>query len=220
MRAVTPADRRDVMNKIRDYGDEGWQVEGGERRMRPVMAGIDIGWLPDEIVAWVQGEPKWKAVRGVGDDEIKANTGGSEKTLPDQLRRTKSIQVRKPPGWRVYWHKIDGHHFRRAAHAALLRDPDQPASGMLPRGLKANEAIILHLCGELWTEGKDGKPSYWREARKRHDLLDCLVYALALGLLHLYAPERRDDGAPKNIATDTATTSEKPDDWAGATDIW
>ena len=194
VRAVTPADRADTLNLIRDKADRGWQVEGGESRMRPVMRGVDIGWLTDEISAWVQGEPSWKAVRGVGEDEAKHVTGGHEKNLPEEIKRTKSIVVRRPPGWRVYWHKVDGHHFRRSAHAALMRDPDAQASGQLPRGLKSNDMLLLHLSGEVWKDDKPGKPGYWFELRKRHDLLDCLIYALALALLHRYAPERRDDG--------------------------
>lgn len=194
VRSPTPSDRIATLCLIRDLADTGWQVEGGDRRMRPVMRGVDIGYLTDEIVSWVQGEPAWKAVRGVGEDEAKHVTGGVEKTLPEEIRRTKALIVRKPPGWRVYWYKVDGHHFRRAAHAALLRDSDAMASGMLPRGLKKADMICLHLSGEVWKDDKPGKPGYWFMARKRHDLLDCLIYNLGLALLHRYAPERRDDG--------------------------
>lgn len=194
LRSPTPTDRVATLCLIRDLADTGWQVQGGDRRMRPVMRGVDIGYLTDEIVSWVQGEPAWKAVRGVGEDEAKHVLGGIEKTLPEEIRRTKALVVRKPPGWRVYWHKVDGHHFRRAAHAALLRDSDAIASGMLPRGLKKADMLCLHLSGEVWKDDKPGKPGYWFMARKRHDLLDCLIYALALALLHRYMPDRRDDG--------------------------
>ncbi len=68
---------------------------------------------------------------------------------------------------------------------------------MVPRGLKANDALLLHLSGEVWDEGKEGKAGYWREVRKRHDWLDCLIYALALALLHRHAPDRRDDDPEK-----------------------
>lgn len=192
-RAPTPADRRRVLNVIRDLASAGWQVEGTDQRMSPVQRGVDGGYLPEELASWIQGEPAWKFLRGVGKDEVKHAAGGHEKRLPAEIRATKALQAVKPPGWRVYWWKIDGHHFRRGAHAALLRDPDQPASGMVPRGLKANDALLLHLSGEVWDEGKEGKAGYWREARKRHDWLDCLVYALALALLHRHAPDRRDE---------------------------
>jgi phage terminase large subunit GpA-like protein len=190
-RAPTPADRRRVLDSVRDMANSGWQVEGGESRMYPVQCGVDGGYLPDEIAAWVQGEPSWKFLRGVGHDDLKYSSGGFEKTLPHAIRAMKVLQAVKPPGWRIFWWKIDGHHFRRAAHAALLRDADQPASGLVPRGLKNNESLLLHLSGEVWDEGKEGKAGYWREVRKRHDLLDCLVYGLALALLHRHAPDRR-----------------------------
>jgi phage terminase large subunit GpA-like protein len=192
LRAPTPADRIQVMNKIRDLAALGWQIEGTEDRMVPVSRGVDIGWNTDEVASWVQGNPTWKAVRGVGEDEAKHITGGIERTLPPALMRTKSIIIRRPPGWRIYWHKVDGGQFRRNAHAALLRSPDQPASGMVPHGLKASDALLLHLTGEVWTE-PEGKPGYWREVRRRHDYLDCLVYALALALLHRHMPDARGE---------------------------
>lgn len=195
VRGITPADRTATLNLIRDLADAGWQVEGGELRMRPVMRGVDIGWETDFLASWVQGEPSWKAIRGVGHDEAKHVTGGIERPLPPEITRTKAIVVRRPPGWRIFWHRVDGHFFRRAAHAALLRDADAPASGMLPRGVRPNEMLCLHLSGEVWKDDKPGKPGYWFEVRKRHDLLDCLIYANALALLHRYAPERRDDGS-------------------------
>lgn len=192
-RAPTPEDRRRVLGLIRDLANEGWPVEGGESRLHPVQRGVDGGYLPDELAAWVQGEPAWKFLRGVGQDNLKHAAGGAEKTLPAEIRATRALQAVRPPGWRIYWWKIDGHHFRKLAHAALLRHADQPASGLVPRGLKANDALLLHLSGEVWEEGEPGKKAYWREVRKRHDWLDCLVYNLALALLHRHAPDRRDE---------------------------
>lgn len=165
--------------------------------MRPVQRGIDVGYLPDEIISWAQGNPIWKAVRGVGRDEVKDQSANSvEKTLPPEIRATKALRAVRPSGWKVFWYKVDGPHFRHSAHGALLRDADQVGSGMLPRGQKSNTDIVLHLAGEIWTEPKEGETfkAYWREVRQRHDYLDCLVYALALALLHRYAPDRRDDG--------------------------
>ena len=196
-RAPTKADRIRVLDRVRDMADHGWQIEGGDQRMRPVQRGVDIGYLTADIIAWIQGNPSWKAVRGVGQDEVSdAASGGTEKPLPPEIRATKALRAVRPPGWRLFWWKVDGHVFRRAAHAALMRTADQPGSGMVPAGLKSNTDLLLHLTGEIWTEpeeGARGKP-YWREVRKRHDYLDCLVYALALALLHRYLPDRRDDG--------------------------
>jgi phage terminase large subunit GpA-like protein len=202
LREPTPVDRVKVFDLIRDKANEGWQVEGGERRMRPVQRGVDCGYLPSEVVGWVQGNPDWKAVRGVGHDEIKHQSGGHEKYLPEEIRQTKALQAVKPPGWRVYWWRVDGDRFRRSGQASLMRDADQVASGMLPRGLKANDAIVLHLSALQWvtpTEddrksgSKKGLAPYWFEKRVRHDWGDCLDYNLALALLHRHAPDARDE---------------------------
>lgn len=211
LRAPTPADRRATLGLIRDKAEHGWQVEGGSRRMRPVQRGVDIGYLRDEIGAWIQGEPSWKAVRGVGYDEAGRRTSGRKLPLPDEIARTNSVSAAMPDGWYIYEWRVDGHMFRRAAHAALLRHADQPASGMLPRGLKANDALILHLSGEIWVEPKDGKDGYWREVRSRHDFLDCLIYAQALALVHRYMPDRRDDG--DQMAPEPEETPAEESDW-------
>lgn len=196
-RAPTPEDRRRVLDIVRDLGLSGWQVEGGEDRMYPVSQGVDGGYLMDEIAAWVQGEPSWKFLRGVGRDEIKHSDKGMDRPLPKEITKMNTIQCRRPEGWRIYWWKVNGDYFRRAAHSALLRDADQVASGMVPRGLRANADLLLHLSGEVWDAGDVGKKGYWREVRKRHDYLDCLVYNLALALLHRHMPDSRNPSPPK-----------------------
>lgn len=195
-RAATPEDRRRVLNAIRDLATTGWQVEGGETLMYPVEAGVDGGFEHKEIAAWVQGEPAWKFLRGVGKDLIQHSADGVDRDLPREISATKALQCRRPAGWRIWWWKINGDYFRRLAHAALLRHPDQPASGLVPKGLKANADLLLHLSGEVWDEGKEGKKGYWREVRKRHDYLDCLVYNLALALLHRHMPDNRNPKPP------------------------
>ena len=201
LRPHTPQDRRRVNDDIRDMADRGWLIEGGSRRMSPVQRCIDIGYLPDELVAWIQGEPAWKAVRGVGADEAKKSTyQGREIPLHNDLTRTGKVRATIPEGWSIVRYHIDGHIYRRAAHASLLRKPDQPASGMVPRNVKSNDYLALHLSARVWVEAEEkvgqkaGKPAYWRENRRREDLLDVLIYALAMADLHRLLPERRDDG--------------------------
>ncbi len=221
-REHTPADRRRTCNIIRDLANAGWQVEGramDDRRMRPVMRGIDVGFETKHLVAWIQGEPSWKAVRGVGKDDIKNFKTGKEMKMPAEIAVTKALEVRRPEGWRIWCHNVDGHQFRKAIHAALLCDADQPSSGMIPHGLKSNNLLVLHLSGEIWKEAKDGKPGFWFEARTRHDLLDCAIYNAGLALLHRHRPDTRDDGSSKEDPSPPPNTA--PDnDWSGAVPSW
>lgn len=220
LRPHTPQDRRRVNDEMRDMADRGWLIQGGSRRMSPVQRCIDIGYLPDELVAWVQGEPSWKAVRGVGADEAKKNVyQGREIPLHNELTRTGKVRAIIPDGWSIIRYQIDGHIYRRAAHAALLRKPDQPASGMVPINVKSNDYLALHLSARVWVEAEEkagqkaGKPAYWRENRRREDLLDVLIYALAMADLHRFLPERRDDGG--SITPPQPPDQTKEQSWLG-----
>lgn len=203
-REPTSADRIRVMNKIRDMANAGWRIAGEDaespRRMRPVQRGIDCGYQTKEVVAWVSGNPEWKAVRGVGEDDVKfVASDAVEKPLAPDIIATGALRAQRPQGWPVYAWKVDGHVFRKNVHAALLRKGDQMGAGMLPRGEGSHGGgLISHLTGELWTEpepskdGRQGKP-YWRQvANKRHDWLDCAVYGQALALVHRYMPDLYD----------------------------
>jgi len=114
----------------------------------------------------------------VGKDLLKSL--GKVVELPPEARAF--VEVRQPDGWPVLLHNVIGDTVRRWVHAALLRDPYTPASGMLPRGLKANDMLCLHLSGEVDSEDKEGR-TFVREVRARHDLLDALLYAIALSRL-------------------------------------
>ena len=180
VRQPTPADRRRINHEIDAKFSEGWQQEGREARIAPEagMRGIDVGFVSDEIVNWLRGVRSWHAVRGAHKDVLK-NLGAY---LPLPAEAKAFIEVRKPEGWpcpviNVFWETV-----ARWVHAALLRDPYAPASMMLPRGVKSNDDIALHLSGKREIIDKNGD-SMWFEQRKRHDYLDLLVYAIGLSRL-------------------------------------
>ncbi len=173
-RAPTPEDRRHVLEEIDALCADGWQVDGTQDRMVPVAKGCDVGYLTAELIDWIKGRPDWYAMRGCGRDDIKG--GGPKEEVPEHLLTW--LEVTRPQGWSINLHRVNAHNVRTEVHAGLLRDANSAASGELPRGL-------MHLSGEVWDTSptKKGKAAYWREARIRHDLLDCAVYGLALGRL-------------------------------------
>ena len=179
-RAPTPADRRRILAEVDAKVNEGWQKEGGAERMVPLhgLRGIDVGFATDELVSWLRGVRGWRACRGIGRDTIKHL--GKVVELPPEAKAF--VELRQPDGWPITLCNVNGENVRRWLHAGLLRDPYDPASGMIPRGLKANDLLCLHLSGEIETTDKDGK-AYWREVRARHDLLDAACYALGLSRL-------------------------------------
>jgi hypothetical protein len=184
-RAPTPADRRRILTEIDSKMNAGWRIEGRDElhdmpTMSPLhgLRGIDVGFATDELVSWLRGMKGWRACRGIGRDTIKHM--GKIVELPPEAKAF--VEVRQPDGWPIMLVNVNGENVRRWVHASLLRDPYDPASGMLPRGQKANDMICLHLSGEVETVDKDGK-QYWREVRARHDLLDAVCYAMALSRL-------------------------------------
>lgn len=184
-RSPTPADRRRVLMEMSAKFDAGWQKEGGQERMSPLkgLRGIDTGYLTDEIVSWLRGAPGWRAVKGLGEDSIKHP--GKQIELPPEARAF--AELRQPDNWPIPLVHVIGDNVRTYVHGCLLREPYSPASGMIPRGLKADDVLCKHLSGEVWKEAtvKDGKavPGFWAHPHPRWDLLDCVIYALALSRL-------------------------------------
>lgn len=197
-RQPTPADRRRVLTELDAKVNIGWQIEGRqsfEDRMVPLpgLRGIDVGYLTDEITGWLRGMRSWRACRGVGKDMLRSL--GKVLELPPEARAF--VELRQPDGWAFPLCNVIGENVRRWIHAGLLRDPYTPASGMLPRGLKANDILCLHLSGEVESLDKEGK-AYVREVRVRHDLLDAAIYAIALSRMRAGVQTMRK-AAPKRV---------------------
>lgn len=185
-RTATPADRRRVLTELDAKFNDGWQIEGRDHthecpRMSPLpgLRGVDVGFVTDEIVSWLRGMRGWRACRGVGKDALRS-LGKIVPDLPPEARAF--VELRQPDGWPLVLCNVMADTVRRWIHAGLMRDPYTPASGMLPRQLKPSDMLCLHLSGEVDSEDKDGK-TYVREVRVRHDLLDALIYAMALSRL-------------------------------------
>lgn len=179
-RAPTPADRRRTLDELDAKVNEGWQKEGSDGRLVPLrgLRGVDVGFSTDELVAWLRGKPAWRACRGFGKDNIRRM--GKILELPPEAKAF--VELRQPDGWPIHLCNVMSENVRRWLHASLLRKPYDPASGMLPRGLKSNDLLCLHLSGLVETTDKDGKV-YWREVRARFDLLAAAVYAIGLSRL-------------------------------------
>ena len=197
------SDRIATLNLIRDKANDGWQLEGTANKMSPVQRGVDIGYEMKLITGWLNGEPGWKAMRGLGskdrDDSSRLAPESKDdvKRLSEELEKMGSLKVFRPKGWRRMVYGLIGDTIRHNIHAGLLRNPGDMGSGMIPHGLKPSDMLILHLCGEVWEPStvKDGRqiPGFWAHPHGGWDLLDCTRYGYALGLIHLYHPDSYDN---------------------------
>jgi len=168
----------------------------GEPAARPpvpiVGLGVDVGYRQPELVAWLAGRPSWVPIAGAGEDvagklrSVVAQAPGAERRDGDMLGvlyRRALEGARLAP--RQQLHLVDVDRVKEQAVGQYLRPAGSAGAAHLPRGLKASDAIILHLTGEQLVESDKTGRRVWRVVRKRHDYLDLRTYNLALLRLHL-----------------------------------
>lgn len=197
-RTPTPVERLHCLDRIAANAALGWQVIGSDERLVPVRLGADVGYNDLDLLPWIKVHPQWVSCKGVGRDQMakmdRANRAGKSLLHPIMQQRLLGVlDIRQPDTMPVPLVSVNGHAVRQQLHAALMirADAQGQAAGQcwLPRGLRSNDYLLLHLTSELWTEELEkGKPTgkwYWREVRKgQNHLLDCATYANALGIYH------------------------------------
>jgi len=194
-----------VFSKIDEDMRDGWQIEGSEERMTPARGGIDTGYQEDTVTEWLQGHPGWHGIKGRDKNPTKSradkDAGRKDTKVITQIRDC--VEIRKTQNGPLWF--VSTHHMRLATHRGLLLASEKPGSGSIPRDsngipLAANDMLCLHLTAELWTRDEKTGKWFWREIRKRNDLLDCAVYNQALGRFEAAA---RGLDQPQNVAGDS-----------------
>jgi hypothetical protein len=149
-----------------------------------VTKAIDVGYRQADITAWLAGNPEWVPVSGAGDDvagKLYAAPAGGDMLGVVYRRTIDGARL----GARQLLHLVDVDKVREQAQSAFLRAPGDAGAAHLPRGLKANDAYLLHLTAEVLEEDEKTGRRKWRRVRKRNDYLDLRTYHLALLRLHL-----------------------------------
>ncbi|HYG66396.1 MAG TPA: terminase gpA endonuclease subunit, partial [Anaeromyxobacteraceae bacterium] len=184
-----------------------------------VRRGVDVGDRQDELRLWLVRNRDWWAVKG-SNGAMRLDDNGFD--LAEWLYR------REQEG-RWYLYLVDVDSVRRQAQAGFLVPPGKPGAAHLPSGVTIQDSIVRHYCalaeipdgrgGTRWSERERDRELH-AEWQRRHDLLDCRVYALALG----YQYSRRMTSA---AAAERAARPEAPehpmrgaDEWAGAVEPW
>jgi hypothetical protein len=186
MRAVTEADHHHVLGIIESICAEGWQIQGSEARMSPQIGGIDVNYIPGSLLPWIVGHPQWLPCIGVGGERAKgmARTSMREgkSVLPVEVAQSLRgiMDIRQVQDSIAQIAFITRSQVQQTAHAGMLSAPGEPGSLILPRGQKANSMLCLHLSSRVWTRDEKTNSWYWREVRRRDDLLACLVIGDAL----------------------------------------
>jgi hypothetical protein len=190
-----------------------WNSLTSERFGKPLIRrGVDVGDRQDEIRQWLTRRPEWWPVKGESHG-MKADDKGFD--APGWL-------YRRPQEGRWYLYHVDVNQARRQAQMQFLVPVGKPGAAHLPKGLNRQDSLVSHYCataeipdgrgGTRWSEREIDRKHHADWAR-RHDLLDCRTYALALAYQWLRDADRRRaaDDYRKKI-------SEKPTqgrDWLG-----
>ncbi len=186
---------------------------------RPLIRrGVDVGDRQDEIRQWLIRHPEVWPVKGENYG-MKAEDKGFDS--PGWLYRR--VQAGK---WNLY--HVDVSPVRRQAQAQFLVPVGKPGSGHLPKGLNRQDSLVSHYCataeipdgrgGTRWSEREIDRKHHPDWAR-RHDLLDCRTYALALIHQWLRESDRRRAQSEYVKALEAQKPPPPNEDWVGR-DSW
>jgi phage terminase large subunit GpA-like protein len=196
----------DHMERIRAAG-----LPTGHGAMAISIAGIDVGYEPDDTHRWISQNPHWIAVRGTGDRQMT----GMQTTMPT------GTAIASVPGWyqlreynaktgrsyQILW--IDSDAVKTETARAFRRPLDATGAAWLPRGLGTDDHLLAHLAAEKWLKTPGGKFT-WVKVARFADWWDCTYYTAGLAryLLDHY-PERTHRLAAQS---DAASDGPLPDD--------
>jgi hypothetical protein len=172
-----------VLDRIRDLLPSLiTRVDGAQ--VLVVTRGVDVGFHQEEITNWLVGNPTWVPLSGAGDEVAgKLRQALAKGDMLGVVYRREIVGARLGP--RQLLHLVDVDKVKEQAQTAFLRTPGDAGAAHLPRGLKANDAYVLHLTAEVLEEDEKSGRRKWRVVRKRNDYLDLRTYHLALLRLHL-----------------------------------
>ncbi len=166
-----------------------------EEMGRPlVRRAVDVGDRQDELRQWLIKNREWWPIKGT--DPMKS---------ADQWDLSGWIYRRLQKD-RWYLYHIDTKLVRRQAQAGFLLAPGKVGAAHVPRGLRVTSALVRHYCataevpdargGLRWTDRETDRKLHPDYAR-RHDLLDCRTYAIAVGYEYLRR-QMQNRGRPTN----------------------
>ncbi|MBA3622943.1 MAG: phage terminase large subunit family protein [Methylibium sp.] len=178
MEQPTPEQRHAGLERIDALMRTGWQSPGGV--LLP-QAACDTGFRPEEIRPWIaQHRQRWIAAKGVGEQMaasmVRAPLG--ERHTYEEGSFELRVQDKSPDRVQLFV-AADALLDRVAGDWSPSRSPDginQAPRGHLPQDIDRD--LITHLTG--MRPGRPGTKKRWEPRGKWHDLLDALLYAIAL----------------------------------------
>jgi len=171
-----PGRRAEICSRLHQRALAGVLRPGGHPHS--IQAGsLDVGgrgWL-SELDGWIAAHPGWFATRG--DTRAK---GGAQHILEGSA-------VAAEPGWWTLFIRPDGRpllvadadNIKSRLVRGLSLPADHPCAVLLPAGVGEHDMLLRHLTAEEQRQAPDGT-LFWHQVYPRNDLLDALVYAIAL----------------------------------------
>lgn len=220
----TPAQRHAGLDAIALLARDGWPDDAGLLH-RPDLCGVDAAFATDEVVGWQRYHAgEWVCIRGLGEEVVSRlalSPGNLRRRLPGWL------EIREQPSTRTMLHLVDVDTVRAWLHNGLDRKPGTADSVHLPLGEAADGELARHLTAEVRRLDDHGQV-YWYKRHQRNDLLDCGVYAAALGRLVAQRHGRNPADQAHAQAEDVPSADQTPinaaapveADWVEGTASW
>jgi hypothetical protein len=144
----------------------------------------DVRYRPDMVAEALKLHPVWRGIHGA-----RSLPKAERVCIPELL----SYDSRWRPGLGCY--TIHTRGVRRLVHEGYRKSKDEPGCCHLPKGLKANDYYLRHLCSRLLQVNHRTNKEDWRRTQARDDLLDVKTYGHAMILR-----ERQEELVPPKKA--------------------
>lgn len=192
---ATTEQKHAAFNAISESCMEGWQIKGGAGIMVPSRMGIDSGYDEDTVSKWA-ATSGWELLKGAARNQMRQM---GTKQVTGKMKTVITVpgwcEVRRQDRGQRIWF-IDSDNSKRQVQNGLMMLEDAPGKGYVPQGEPSNGYLLLHLSAEVWDRDEEKGKWYWRQVRRRNDMLDCAAYNLAMGKVH-EENLRRKESAPK-----------------------
>jgi len=160
-----------MLSEVNDIAMEGWPTESGET-MVPECKMVDCGYRYDVIALWLQTNPSWYGIKGVGKGLRSKMTGKKEVYKIDGI-----VTVRQQDNGQKLWF-IEVDNTKALVHDRyLLQSEELDYYRYVPRDVDIG--WLKHITAEEREYDPLGETFKWKKTRRRNDYLDIASYNVA-----------------------------------------
>lgn len=171
---------------------------------------VDTGYDTKELVKFLRKHRDWFGIRGVP-------------SIPKKLAKKHGGLIAKDRKWKPGLGRFDvvTNDAMKKVHDAYKVEVGLPGAACLPKGLKASDAYLRHLCSWLFIQKGNTPGLRWVQQQARNDHFDTRSYAISvIGYrLEMEEDERAaEEENEQDESQENVEVSPVGDDWGA--DVW